>query len=346
MDAAVFDRAAFHRHTVAALGLSESQAWVHSGMFFGWAADRGLVASWLLDRTPDAFTAFAERRCTGPELLAVWDGNLLDDMFTDEGLAFVAQYFPSYLADYREALCEGLPSDYHAADTWENYARIVAKLDERHQRFRQDFDPASPRLDLRSPAAPLAFVGPAWLPTVELPDAIAIPNATIGMVASRPETLCAVDEAERRPPHWFVLRMPGVPLAVGATVTRRTPSPGGDRLLVQLLARLERQPPPGPPPFQGAVWLARVEEPAWMPEHEGWTGEIRSHVGTLVARRRATGQPPGPLALALAGSGLALLDAVAGDLLVERADRARFLSASEVDDRLQMVVAALRRATA
>jgi len=352
LDAVAIDRATFHRDTVASLGLPASQAWVHSGLLFGWAVERGLVADWLRDRTPDAFAAYADRRCTGPELLAAWDGNLLDDMFTDEGLAFVVAYFGTrgttaglgtYLEDYRDTLCRDLPSEYHVADTPENQARIARVLDERLAHFRAIVGPEPERPDLRQSATSDAFAGPAWLPAVPLPDAIALPHATIGVVASRPETRRAIDHALAHPPHRLVLQMDDVPVGVLARVVHRR----GERVLLGLVARVrEATDPVGEPPIPGAAWVERLAEPPWTAEHEGFASEIRTRIGAIVARHRASGDPPSNLALALAHAGLAMLDLAAGDLLETTPERARMLCASTADDRVHIVLEALRKATA
>lgn len=348
MGAYVFDRAEQHRTSVAAFGLPADRAMVHGGFLFGWAVDRGLVASWLKDRTPDAFAAFADRRLTGPELLAAWDGNLLDDMFSDEGLAFVAAYYGrTYAEDYASTLCEGLPSEYHVENRWDNYDRLVAVLDERLAAFRLTYDATAPRIDLRTSEATPAWTGPGWLPTVALPDAIALPEATIGMVAASPVTRAAIDHAVHHPPRWFVLRMPEVPIGVAATVSRRVEDDHGQlQLLVELGPRVRAAADPcGPPPLPGAWWVQRVMDPEWTPGCEGWAAEIRTRVGELVAQRRRSGAPPGPLALALARSGLAFIDAVAGDLLTDPALRRQVLCASRADDRVRVVLDAVQRAT-
>lgn len=351
MDAHVFDRAAFHRDTVAGHGLPESQAWVHSGILFGWAVERGLVASWLRDRTPDAFRAFADRTLTGPGLLAAWDGNLLDDMFNDEGLAFLAAYwtssgdpeFGSYIEDYRSVLVDGLASDYHVEDTWQNYRRMVDVLDARHARFRATFDPTAPRVDLRQGPAAVNWLGPGWLPTILVPHAVALPQATIGLVAAQPETVAALDYATTHAPGWVVLRMPDLSVGVAATVERWE----GDRALLNLFTRVHSAGSPHETaPISPSWWVERRREPAWNANCEGWVNELRTRVGQLVTRRREAGKSPGALALALAHSELALVDAVAADLLEDGEARREVLCASRADDRVRIVVEALRRATA
>lgn len=344
MDAHAFDRAAFHQGAVAEHGLPPSQAWVHSGFLFGWAAERDLVADWLRDRTPAAFREFADRERTGPELLAVWDGNLLDDMFSDEGLAFVAAYWRggaglgSYIDDYREALCQGLPSDYHVADTWPNYERVCAFLDERHQRFRETFDPSAPRVDLRGGSRPGASLdGPRALPVVPLPDGIALPRTTIGIVAARPETRHAIDVA-RESTGWFVLRMPGTPIGVAARVIRSESAEASAHHLAELHARVREV-------GSDTGIFELVPDPEWTSSCEGWAAEIRSRVGAIVSRRRGAGEPPGALALALAHSQWALVDAVAGALLHDPVDRRRVLEASQAEDRVHVVLEALRTAS-
>jgi hypothetical protein len=100
----IFDLAAYHLAAARAHGLEDHQAHVHLGLFWGWAVERRLTARWLEDNTPEPFARYRRGEIAGPELLKAWDGALLDDMFSDEGLAFASGYLHfrdgAYLADY------------------------------------------------------------------------------------------------------------------------------------------------------------------------------------------------------------------------------------------------------
>jgi len=51
---------------------------------------------------------------------------------------------PSYLADYERTLGTGLPSLYHVAPTWENYAKLEPVIDRRYQGWVASGRPTQP----------------------------------------------------------------------------------------------------------------------------------------------------------------------------------------------------------
>jgi hypothetical protein len=61
-------------------------------------------------------------------------------MLNDDGNAFSKTYYAPedlYFRDYHATLALDLPSDYHAADTWENYDRLKATIDRRYIEWQQ-----------------------------------------------------------------------------------------------------------------------------------------------------------------------------------------------------------------
>jgi hypothetical protein len=134
-DPIVYDKAKYHSGGNYPADLSEDQALVHTGLFLGWLIDRTLYSEEFADYAGDEIAAFRTRNRTGPQIYDWCDAALLDDMLSDEGNAFAQSYFDfdkgKFLADYDEMLAKDLPSLYHVADTWENYDRLKARIDER-----------------------------------------------------------------------------------------------------------------------------------------------------------------------------------------------------------------------
>ena len=103
----------------------------HLGMFAAWAIHRGL---WTED--PDwaeDLERVRRREMTGRDfLMENTDGKFDSDDFTEKGKAFVEEYYDKhYLADYDEAVGEGLSSLYEVEDSWENYERVAQAIDKR-----------------------------------------------------------------------------------------------------------------------------------------------------------------------------------------------------------------------
>ncbi len=74
-------------------------------------------------------------------LLKECDGKFWDDDLNETGNAFARQYYgadtsPTYFDDYVACLAEELPSEYHVADSWENFDKIAAVLDRRFAQWQ------------------------------------------------------------------------------------------------------------------------------------------------------------------------------------------------------------------
>jgi len=135
-DPIVYDKAKYHYEGKFPRGLATTQAFVHTGLFLGWLIDRGLMSEEFYAESGEAVERFKAREISGPQIYAEWDGCLLSSMLSEEGNAFAAAYFDfdrgHYLADYEELLLGRLPSLYHVSDTWENFERLKARIDQRY----------------------------------------------------------------------------------------------------------------------------------------------------------------------------------------------------------------------
>jgi Lon protease-like protein len=357
--AVVFDKAAWHLESVRSHDLPDEQASIHSGLFFGWAVRRGLTQRWLEDRTPDAFARFRAGEIGGPALLRAWDGAVLDDMFTDEGLAFVAEYFDlrsgAFLGDYVRTLADGLPSEFHVEDTAENARRLDEVLDRRFAEWRATWGGDRPDLrigleDVGAEPLPAVLVAPVMAVTSGVP----LPSTPLGVRASRPGSLGAVERAlagERRivllplaspgrksDPGPADLSDHGV-VADVRSATRAEDRPGSKDVLLQCLARVE---------VRGwreglTAEVAVLPEPEPTAEDVLKLEEVRLTAADVVRRRGERGEPPGLLALAAAMHGAALLDVVAGELVLTREERLTVLEAPDLATRAEVVLTALSR---
>lgn len=133
----VYDKAKYHYESDDFPGdVSADQAYVHTGFFWGWLMDHGLVGDEMKGDLADVLERFRRREITGPRALALVGGALVSDMLSSEGVHFADAYFDfekgDFLKDYADVLASGLPSQYHVADTWENYDKIKRRVGARY----------------------------------------------------------------------------------------------------------------------------------------------------------------------------------------------------------------------
>lgn len=115
----------------------------HTGMFVAWALLSGLGGDVHLTELPAELEELRARAVTpGRFFMAACDGKFTDDDLNDEGNAFAQAYFDfdrgSYLHDYDQVLVGDLPTIYHVADTWDNFAKLRPLLDERFAAWRRN----------------------------------------------------------------------------------------------------------------------------------------------------------------------------------------------------------------
>jgi hypothetical protein len=120
-----YDDASWHSGGNFPKDLLPDAAFTHTGLYLAWAVLSGLASKELQDEELAKLTARLTPSC---QVYRAIDGKLTDEDLSDEGNAFTKVYFDfevwQYLKDYGEILCEGLPTMYHVADSWENYERL------------------------------------------------------------------------------------------------------------------------------------------------------------------------------------------------------------------------------
>ena len=138
-DLLVYDKAKYHFEGDFPEGVSSDQAYVHIGMFLGWLCDHQLLSDQMLEDFADEIDQYRRRNISGARLLKLAGGTLASDMLNAKGNAFTQTYFEPekglYLGDYSEVLAKSLTSIYHTEDTWSNYERLSARIDERYRQF-------------------------------------------------------------------------------------------------------------------------------------------------------------------------------------------------------------------
>lgn len=150
--AVIYDDATYHEGAPAFLNkrLSRENSGTHIGMFIAWIVNSRLESFQLRQTAPDAVEQLRSRQKTGREFLFEHcAGKLTSDTLTPEANAFTQHYYENqYLRDYDEVLLGRLNSTYQIADTWSNYERIAAIMDQRLRDFRGGESPS-----LAKPAA-------------------------------------------------------------------------------------------------------------------------------------------------------------------------------------------------
>ena len=123
----------------------------HIGMYLAWVVQQGLGSAMLQKYARDSLPLLRERKITGRQLLfSELDEKLFYSLLTKVGKDFTRIYYDDtgcYLADYERVLGDGLPTLYHVEDSWENYDKLAAAMEERFSRWQQGEEPpVSPEL--------------------------------------------------------------------------------------------------------------------------------------------------------------------------------------------------------
>jgi len=126
----VYDKAKYHDESVLLEQLAADQAYVHIGYFLGWLVDQELYSEEFLEDFEEEIEDFKARKLLSSQFFKKAAGVLASDMLNEEGNAFAASKYDSYLSDYLYVLNqEDAESVYHVPDTWENYELISSELD-------------------------------------------------------------------------------------------------------------------------------------------------------------------------------------------------------------------------
>lgn len=129
----VFDKAKYHDSSIEQLGLDEEQAFVHTGLFFAWLVNNGLMSEFFIQETGNEIEKLRTRKITPSTLYMNWDGTLLGEMLSDRGFNFAMNYFDfekgTYMADYEKVFSVTGDQVFTIKDTWDNYDKIKPVID-------------------------------------------------------------------------------------------------------------------------------------------------------------------------------------------------------------------------
>ena len=115
-----FDDVDYHEAAALEAGRPIEQAFTHMGLLLGWMIRHDLQEPSMFE--PEQLDAVRSGSWTGSDLRDDVDGKLVSDMFTAEGVAFLAARYDAYLDAYGQAFASA--SDYGVADDAD--ARAIA----------------------------------------------------------------------------------------------------------------------------------------------------------------------------------------------------------------------------
>lgn len=135
-----YDKAKWHQDGDFPKDLDTAAAYTHTGLFVAWAILAGLGGEEVAEDFGDEIEQLRERTAAPSQLYRCMDGTFTEEELSEEGNAFTEGYFDlekgQYLKDYEKTLCQGLPSTFHAADSWENFDKLKPVLDARLASWR------------------------------------------------------------------------------------------------------------------------------------------------------------------------------------------------------------------
>ncbi len=156
-----YDRADWHYGGDFPKDLPSENGGTHIGFFLAWAIARDLAGEIHFedDFGIKALEAVRKRTMSGREFLfKQCDEKFWSEDLNDEGNEFACWYYseneeerPDYLTDYA-AIFEGQAPHgnvYYVEDTWENFDKIAAAIDQRFAEWKQGIKPVPLRDESR-----------------------------------------------------------------------------------------------------------------------------------------------------------------------------------------------------
>ncbi len=137
-----YDRADWHSGGKFPADLPPENGGTHIGLFLAWAINHDLVGGLHMEESKAALDSVKSRRKTGRDFLfEQCDGKFWAEDLSAEGNAFAEVYYAEktgpYVRDLQGAIGQGLPTLYHAQDSWENYDKIAPVIDRRYMNWKK-----------------------------------------------------------------------------------------------------------------------------------------------------------------------------------------------------------------
>jgi hypothetical protein len=132
-----YDRADWHSGGNYPVDLPPENGGTHIGFFLTWAISHNLVGGLHMEDSKAALDAVKARQKTGRDFLfEQCDGKFWAEDLSPEGNAFAEAYYAEktgpYFRDLLSTIGVGLPTIYHAEDSWGNYDKLAAVIDRRY----------------------------------------------------------------------------------------------------------------------------------------------------------------------------------------------------------------------
>lgn len=143
-----YDDYAWHYEGDFPVDLAHEQGATHIGFFFSWCLSKDFVDPSVINEFAEDINAVKKKRYSGTEfLLDHYQGRLLSTQLTEEGNAFVKDYYDedsrfskdvaNYFDDYIQAHHIAHPDQfYYVEDTWENYYEIKEIINHRYEQWK------------------------------------------------------------------------------------------------------------------------------------------------------------------------------------------------------------------
>jgi hypothetical protein len=136
----IYDDAVYHQGAPAFLTkrLGPENGGTHIGMYLAWIILSRMESFQLRRTAASPVEEVRSKHRTGREFLfAHCDGKLTSDALNKEAQAFTVFYYEAqYLHDYDEILVTKATGTYTVADSWANYERLAAVMDQRLRDYR------------------------------------------------------------------------------------------------------------------------------------------------------------------------------------------------------------------
>ena len=136
-DSIKYDQAKDHFSAPSYPGLPIEDAFLHIGMFLGWAIENDMMSELFEDESGIQMIRFQQRTTTSTILSETRDGYLGSEQFEDEYHEYLSLYYLSgqYITDYKNIFSE-FSTIYHVEDTWDNYYRMEKVLSARFKSWK------------------------------------------------------------------------------------------------------------------------------------------------------------------------------------------------------------------
>jgi hypothetical protein len=138
----VFDKAKYHDGTIEKLGLDEEQSFVHTGMFFAWLVNNGLMSDFFINETNlGLIENLKERKISPSQIYMDWDGVLIGELLNEEGFNFALDYFDfdkgKYMKDYEKTFNVTDNKVFEVKNTWDNYDKLRSVIDSAYKKWKK-----------------------------------------------------------------------------------------------------------------------------------------------------------------------------------------------------------------